>query len=152
MRERRPFHMHNEQRTSRCHTCGVSDWAQILAVSVSALVAATAALLGAWLQGKLSRRAATEDYDRQIVQGHTNAVRIAASGLLGKIDIAAQGASQLIDPRAHISREVARQTNLSIPATRPPPALALKSQAPSAVKQQNAVTALFRNDLLRLPR
>lgn len=93
----------------------MSDWAQVVVVSVPALVAATAALLGAWLQGKLSRRAATEAYDRQVVQDHRNAARIAASGLLGKVDIAAQGASQLIDPQGHISGEVVRQTKLSIP-------------------------------------
>lgn len=96
----------------------MTDWAQVVVVSVPALLAATAALLGAWLQGKLSRRAAAEAYDRQIVQDHSSAVRIAVSGLLGKIDIAAQGASQLIDPQVHISREVARQTNLSIPRAR----------------------------------
>jgi hypothetical protein len=71
---------------------------------------------GAWLQGRLSRRAAAEEYVRQTVQDHGNAVRIAASGLLAAIDIAAQAAYQLIDPQDLIaSREVAQLTGLNMP-------------------------------------
>jgi hypothetical protein len=67
----------------------------------------------------MSRRAAAEEHIRQTVQERSNTVRIAASGLLGAIDIAAQSAYQLIDPQDLItSREIAQLTGLSVPRER----------------------------------
>ena len=76
----------------------MSDWALVVAASISAPVAAVAALGGAWLQGHLSRQAEAEADARRTARDHAAVVRAAVVGLLGALDIAAQAGSQLIYP------------------------------------------------------
>lgn len=76
----------------------MTDWAPVVAVSISAPIAAIAALGGAWLQGRLSRQAEAEADARREAHGHTDVVRTAVADLLAALEIAAQAGNQLADP------------------------------------------------------
>lgn len=97
----------------------MQDWPQVVAVSISALVAAAAALGGAWLQGRLGREAAAEAHARQAAQDHANATRIAVFELLAALDNAAQAANHLIDPLGYIAKGHSElTTNVNMPRDR----------------------------------
>jgi len=76
----------------------VADWAPVVAVSISAPIAAVAALGGVWLQGRLGRQAEAETDARREARDHAAVVRTAIADLLAALDIAAQAGNQLIHP------------------------------------------------------
>jgi hypothetical protein len=76
----------------------MTDWAPVVAVGISAPIAAVAALGGAWLQGRLSRQAEAEAEARREAHDHTAIVRTTVADFLAALDIAALAGIQLVHP------------------------------------------------------